>query len=611
MKATIKKYLLQSPKTLIWLPYFLIFCIIFLVYYPTLNSEFIGDDTYRIYFLESYLKEGFVSAITTIMQDRPILMIITFLNYTFGGTNPFCYKLTSLLLHISLGFLVFSFFKHFHLYYLKKTSTLLPFLMTLFFLVHPVNTQTLMSSIQIGVILAAIGMIGPILFYSKFLLHEKRIYLLISVLFFCIGIFSKPNIMTLPLMIILLLQATGKYSLTKIKTVIPYVLLCLVPIAFYIFNKIDNQMDALNWYHYLLVQLRVIFFYFKLFIVPTNLHFNYDFDPNYQFYSWKMWIALAGHSAIFILTYLGSKRINHLWFAVACLYLAFIPESSIFPIRHVLFEHRTYVPYIFLCLILLIFFNHFKIGEKKLFLLSSLGVLVLFSCLTWSRIEAVNTYQKWAIDNQRYRVPSIKNDLDFLASLFSSSDFPGHNKEKAREIATKIVNSYPENQLINAYLDILSFESYSKVKQMATIEQVANILLKNTLPLTELTRNNFLTFIALKLPHFFKDQLSLFMKLEPIFQSQITYFKQNDFFYDHKKAHTSLLIYLKSYYEKISKNETFSNEKLAHYFAILEQLAYLLPENTNEIFKEIGYFEKKYPEHKKYFSFLKNKYLNK
>ena len=61
----------------------------------------------------------------------------------------------------------------------------------------------------------------------------------------------------------------------------------------------------------------------------------------------------------------------------------------------------------------------------------------------------------------------------------------------------------------------------------------------------------------------------------------------------------------------MSKNETFSNEKLAHYFAILEQLAYLLPENTNEIFKEIGYFEKKYPEHKKYFSFLKNKYLNK
>lgn len=597
MKKTINKLKLTWPSVIF--PYCAIAFCVFFTFYHSLKSEFIGDDVYRIYFNEAYFKEGYSSALTKIMPDRPLLMMVMFLNYCAGGINPFYFKLTSVSLHLFLGLMIFSFFKHFQQFYLKVTSSFLPLIFTLLFLVHPVNTQTLMSSIQAGVILSAIGIIGSILFFSKYILQQSRTYLLVSILFFSFGILSKPNIIILPFMLVLFLIATKQFSFQKLKSIIPFVLLCFVPLSFYLLGKIDNQTEAIGWYHYLLLQFRVIFFYFKLFFIPRDLHFFYEFGPDYAFYSWKTFVAFAGHLIIWLAAIFYSKFIKFLWLGVACIYLTLIPESSFFPIKHILFEHRTYLPYIFLCLTLLIYFNHTTVYKNRYFKIIVTVILIIFSGLARLRIDSVDTYQKWAIDEYQYSTSTESNNLKFLNNLYHAQDYPGGDLVQVKKIIEKIVSSHPKHPLYSIYVDIFSYDSSTYPRKKETLEKIANFLIENKISYSFEVRSNLLVFLERKLPAFFPNQLSLCLMLEPIFRSQISYFKLYAVFYYHQEFQVRMLTYLKSYYEKMAMKTKLKDDELARYFIVLEQLAYLHPEKVKEIFKQIDYFELNYPQYSK------------
>jgi len=593
------------------LPYFIILFATFVCHYGILKSEFIGDDIGRIIYSRSYFDTGLSTAMTEGMQDRPVLMAIMFLNYTLDGLNPFFYKLSSVILHLLLCLLLFSFFSHFQKHYLNKSNITFPLFCTLIFCVHPTNAQAIMSSIQVGIIISAIGIIGALLYYSKYLLDKKRIFYYISILFFTFGILAKPNIVTLPLMLMLFLLCNRQLTPKRFLTIIPYVLLCFVPFAFYFFAKINTQVNTLDWYHYLLVQFRVIFYYLKLFIIPANLHFSYELETNYAFYSYKMWLALFGHIAIGGLTFYLSKSLKYLWPVVALFYLALIPESSFFPIQDVIFEHRTYVPYLFLCLIFLIVFNHYKFFEKKYFyFIASISIIGL-ALTTHARIKSVDTYEKWSINDYQYKTPSEKNKLNLLNNLVVDLYFKvDKDTGVAKTIAMQFAAANPRNQLYPIYVNIFSYKLLSQAQKKETLETIGNILRSDKIILLENTRSHFLTFLYQNLGDFIQERFLYLKMLEPILQKQILYFtRYPDVYHEHKAFQTTLLLELKSYFERSAIKKPLMSDDLDQYLVVLEQLAYFYPGDAKIFYKNIDALEKNYSEYKDYFAKIRKKYF--
>lgn len=115
-----------------------------------------------------------------------------------------------------------------------------------------------------------------------------------------------------------------------------------------------QQMDAENLPRttYLLTQVRVIVTYLRLLLLPVNQNLVYDYPVHSTLLDGEVLLALALHlSLLGIAFYLffasgGALRVygRLISFGIVWFYLTLSVESSIIPIKHVIFEHRIYLP---------------------------------------------------------------------------------------------------------------------------------------------------------------------------------------------------------------------------------------------------------------------------
>lgn len=132
-----KKYFLPltTVKAITW-----IVIISFIVYGNILVNGFVGDDkiyilTYFTPHLISIGKAFGTSVYNTDGQYRPLAVLYFSVLYTFFGTSAFFYHFFQLLIHLSCAILVFILFRKFF-------STSLSFFSTLFFLIHPLQVES-------------------------------------------------------------------------------------------------------------------------------------------------------------------------------------------------------------------------------------------------------------------------------------------------------------------------------------------------------------------------------------------------------------------------------------------------------------------------------------
>ena len=297
--------------------------------------------------------------------------------------------------------------------------------------------------------------------------------------------------------------------------------------------------SALDSFHYFLVQTKVIFTYFKLFFVPTSLHFFYQLDTNYVFQSWSTYLAIFAHLSIFLLAYRWSKFIKYLGFSVFCAYMAFLPESSFFPIKYIAFEHRTYIPFIFICFTLLLIAQHLKAWKIKIAIILICISISIFMFLTIARINQANTYEKWISNEYQFVLPTRKNTLFFMGNFISRDSVASYaaGKEMAKN-ALAHDNTYLAYAI---YIDLFSYKESTFDGKRKIIEKIANFLLANKSDIdSNKMRHDLLLFIMLELHTFFPDQLSYFKALNPILKSQISYLKN-----DHELSQHAVTAYIR------------------------------------------------------------------
>lgn len=340
-----------------------------LIYSNTFSASFHFDDNQNI--VENpWIKD--LSNLSDLSGTRYIGFLSFALNYYFGGLNVFGYHLVNLLIHITNGFLVYTLVLLLFKTLGYNTTTNDPRFDTapwvalataLLFEVHPIQTQAVTYIVQRFASLALLFYLLTVVCYLKWRLapsEEKSNHLWYgtALLSTILAMKTKENTFTLPFML-LLIEAVFFAPLTRKAWIglIPFLLtLPIIPLSRPgalgegEAGLARETLDISRW-DYLFTQFRVIMTYLRLLVFPVNQNLDYDYPVHHSFLEPSVFLSFLGISFLFALSaYLlvnpgpktqHSKLIS---FGILWFFLTLSIESSVIPIRDVIFEHRMYLP---------------------------------------------------------------------------------------------------------------------------------------------------------------------------------------------------------------------------------------------------------------------------
>ncbi len=286
-------------------------------------------------------------------------------NYRAHQFNVFGYHLVNIAAHILTAFLAYWFVSlTFSTSIIKKDGIycykeFISFFAAAVFLAHPVQTEAVNYIFQRVTILAAFFYLASLCLYIKALLPlEKsnrinKFYFLLSLVAAVIGMSTKENVVTLPLMIL-----TCDFYFLRVKRninwkyVLPFfILLPIIPLTVCIAKPIvftDVKRLLANplseSISYLCTQFRVLITYLRLFLFPVGQNLDYDYPIAQGF--WEI-PALGSFLILISILVFGIRmfsRFRLISFSIFWFFITLLPESSIIPLLDPIFEHRLYLP---------------------------------------------------------------------------------------------------------------------------------------------------------------------------------------------------------------------------------------------------------------------------
>jgi tetratricopeptide (TPR) repeat protein len=208
--------------------------------------------------------------------------------------------------------------------------------------------------------------------------------------------FTKEVTITLPIMIVLYeFYFLRREKYIDWKPVIPFLLfLFIIPLSmrmtksvnFMEMRRISELASDISPIHYLLTEFRVIVTYLRLFFIPINQNLDYDYPIS------KALFALPTSASLLFLVLIilaavrlfrGHKLIS---FSICWILLTLLPESSIIPIRDVIFEHRLYLP-MFGYGLFLVSIIYYTFAKKSIPVTTLILIMIInwYALLTYTR----------------------------------------------------------------------------------------------------------------------------------------------------------------------------------------------------------------------------------
>jgi hypothetical protein len=343
-------------------------------YYHTLDVPFYLDDYLRI--RENsliYDWQGFAA----LWQYGPMRIIgyLSFaLNYQIGQFDPTGYHLVNILIHWLTGMAVY-FFTRVLLRTPRLADTVsepartwLPLFVALLFVLHPLQTQAVTYIVQRLASLAALFYISSMTCFLRARMGEggrvRTLWLALSLCFALLAFFTKQNTFTLPFALLLLEMTLFPVNWRRLALAggvavgglaVAWLLFASLfhydPLSLAAMEKLTRETTEISRAAYLATQLPVLWVYLRLFAWPSGLHVDYAMEALDGFRHGVVWLALAGHFLVLGFAFSVWRRWPLVTFAVLFYYLAHGIESSFLPITDVVFEHRTYLPNLGLCLL--------------------------------------------------------------------------------------------------------------------------------------------------------------------------------------------------------------------------------------------------------------------
>lgn len=387
-----------------------------LIYSNTFSVPFYFDDKYNIVG-NAWIKDP--SNLLDFSGTRYVGFLTFALNYHFGRLHIFGYHLINLLIHILNGFLVcrlvLLLFRAVHgspstaddnSQLMTRNSQLasapwIALATALLFITHPIQTQAVTYIVQRFASLVTLFYLLTVVCYLKWRLaapdtRGRYLWYTGAFLSTILAMKTKENGFTLPLML-LLVEFVFFRPLNKKRwlALIPFLLtLPIIPLSRGAALG-DGEAEGFAYdtteisrFDYLFTQFRVIVTYFRLLVLPINQNLDYDYPVFRSFFIPSVFASFLFLSfllglAVYLLWKTKSRLIA---FGILWFFLTLSVESSIIPIKDVIFEHRLYLPSIGIFLILSVLILGRKPGRSLVWRVVGLGAIILAS--------SVITYQR-------------------------------------------------------------------------------------------------------------------------------------------------------------------------------------------------------------------------
>ncbi|MEE9614975.1 MAG: tetratricopeptide repeat protein [Thermodesulfobacteriota bacterium] len=373
--------------------FFLIAAATLIAYGHTLSYPFHLDDIRLI--VNNQALRSF-SAFWPPSGSRDIGYLSFALNYRFGGLDVFGYHLVNTIVHCLNGFLVWWLVtlifrspameragggKNPHM------GRLVALAAAMIFVTHPVQTQAVTYIIQRFASLATLFYLLSVALYLRARLslsegegfHRTGFFFVAAVLSALLAMKTKEISFTLPFAICLceLIFFKGA-ALKRSLYVIPFLLtLPVIPLSLIppeaavveevaiaggevaeaasIFDDIGSaarEAKSISRGSYLLTQFRVITTYTRLLFLPVNQNLDYEYPLRHSLFEPAVLLSFLFLLTIFsfaVYLLIRSRKTGNghgllVSFGILWFFLTLSVESSIVPIRDVIFEHRLYLP---------------------------------------------------------------------------------------------------------------------------------------------------------------------------------------------------------------------------------------------------------------------------
>ncbi|NOU01224.1 MAG: tetratricopeptide repeat protein [Gallionella sp.] len=319
------------------------------------------------------------------------------------------------------------------------SASWLAFFAALIFALHPISVYGVAYLIQRSILMATFFSLLMLVTYLHGLMRGRLLWMIVAALFYFAAVFSKEHSISTPAVAIAMTLLICKPSLTLLKQITPYYVLCAMIAALitYSTSKVGviasayepNGMGIVElsanrqgitsipnaFLLSILTQVTLYFKYLFLWLIPNPAWMSVDMrEPlAVAFLSWPHSLGLVGFIVYFCLTvWLLFKRgiTGMLGFALLCPQLLFLTELTTVRAQEPFVLYRTYLwmPYLLACLP----FIFIKLGNKRAFAL--LGIIsVLLIPLSLNRLSTFSSpLSLWddaeKLVRDKHRMPGVE-----------------------------------------------------------------------------------------------------------------------------------------------------------------------------------------------------------
>ena len=414
------------------------------IYAYSLKGPFVLDDRPNIrhnshislssFSLDSIKAAGFKSPISS----RPVANVSFGLNYYFGGYDVFGYHLVNVVIHIITGLLLFLLVKTTLLLSLGATGdafiakpattvsvstigwrsldlSLVSFWTAALWLVHPIQTQSVTYIVQRMNSMAALFFVLSLLLYARGRISQRRrldssrrssihpyVWFAGSLVGGLLALGSKEIAATLPFFILLYeWYFFQDLSLSWVKrnwiwVVIISIILAMVAVVYLGYHPWDTILAGYAGRDFtplqrVLTQFRVVIFYLSLLMWPHPSRLNLEHDVALStslFDPVTTVLSLGFIAGMLVLGICLARRQRMLSFCLLWFLGNLVIESSVIGLELV-FEHRLYLPSMFLILSAVMLFSRYV--RYRWLQVAVLGLVVLVSA--WGTFERNKVWQ--------------------------------------------------------------------------------------------------------------------------------------------------------------------------------------------------------------------------
>ncbi|CAN2045515.1 protein O-mannosyl-transferase [Candidatus Magnetomoraceae bacterium gMMP-1] len=378
----------------------------FLVYSNALQGPFMFDDGNNIVVnphirLIKLSLDGLErAAFKSVHSHRPVANISFALNYYFHQYHVVGYHIVNVLIHIITGMLLFVFIQITlslpGVNADKSSSLWISFFTALLWLVHPIQTQSVAYIVQRMNSMAAMFYVLSFLLYVKARLADKKKWALFAgcVLAGLLAMGCKEIAVTLPFFILLyewyFFQDLSKLWLKRNAIYLIVLGIILISIVFIYMgpNPVERILSTyvnrdFTLTQRLLTEFRVVIHYLSLLFYPHPSRLNLDYDfPLSTSLIHPVSTLLCLCLIVFLIGFAiySAKKERLISFGILWFFGNLVIESSVIGLE-IIFEHRTYLPSIFVSLIIVMLtYRYIKLKWFKPAILCALALV----CSVWT-----------------------------------------------------------------------------------------------------------------------------------------------------------------------------------------------------------------------------------